>query len=112
MWKACDEWNCLNVKSWKCGINNKIISEEKKFLYKYKKINLNGISCEKCNDGYIFKNFFCFDGIHCIEKDGEGNCWKCKNDNKYISCFNSFFCCVRSIDTKSIEYNESNNFGK
>ena len=25
---------------------------------------------------------------------------------------NSFFCCVRSIDTKSIEYNESNNFGK
>ena len=38
------------------------------------KINLNGISCEKCNDGYIFKNIFCFDGIHCIEKDGEGNC--------------------------------------
>ena len=48
----------MNVKSWKCGINNKIISEEKKFLYKYKKINLNGISCEKCNDGYIFKIFF------------------------------------------------------
>ena len=102
----------MNVKSWKCGINNKIISEEKKFLYKYKKINLNGISCEKCNDGYILKNNFCFDDIHCIEKDEEGNCLKCKNDNEYISCFNSFFGCVSNIDTKSIEYNESNNFGK
>ena len=108
----CDEWHCLDVKNGKCEINNKIISEEKKFLYKCMETDLDGSSCEKCNDGYILKINFCFDDIHCIEKDEEGNCIKCKNDNEYISCFNSFFGCVSNIDTKCIECNDINNFDK
>ena len=96
----CDEdYYCLNIKTGKCEVNDKIIDEEKKYLYKCNRTNEQGIGCELCLEGYTFnKNGLCVDNSHCKDKIGE-ICEKCEEGY----CLNNLFGCVEMYFDNCLE---------
>ena len=113
----CDECNsnyyCLNKKSGKCEFNDEIESEEKKYYFKCNRTNEEGTSCEKCLDGFTLnENGLCVDDIHCSEKDNDGNCLKCQNDENENYCLNHIFGCVEYYFDNCLECNDIYDFYK
>ena len=91
----CDLYYCLDGKTGKCEYNDEIEDEEKKFYFRCNKTNEKGTACEICEEGYILnKNGLCVDEEHCVEKDEDNNCIKCKNDEEGVFCLNKDFGCV------------------
>ena len=91
----CDLYYCLDVPTGKCIYNDEVESEEKKFYYYCNRTNEQGTACEICRTGSVLdKNGLCIDLEHCVEKDKDGNCIKCKNDEEGIFCLNKYFGCV------------------
>ena len=101
----CDEYYCLDVKRGTCEYNDEIDSEEKKFYYRCNRTNKDGTECESCVIGYELKNGVCVDIKHCEEKDENGNCSKCKNDENETYCLNELFGCINIYLDNCIECN-------
>ena len=104
----CEETYCLDVKLGRCFDNDDIENEEKKFYYRCNRTNKEGTACEICeDDNYILNgNGLCFDDIHCIEKNENGECIKCQNDNNGTYCLNEYFGCEPMIFENCLECND------
>ena len=90
----CDSYYCLDAKTGQCFENDIIEDNEKKFYYRCTKTNKEGNSCEICENGYILsKNGLCVDEEHCLEKNDDGSCKKCQNNEEGIFCLNNDFGC-------------------
>ena len=106
----CDERHCLNLKTGKCGSNEKITDEKEKFYYRCLETNKEGTACAVCLDGFeLSEDGFCVDTTHCSVKEN-GVCIKCKNNRSYSSCLNSDFGCVPTSYMKCIECNYALDF--
>ena len=110
----CDEFYSYNVKTGRCEVNDRIISEEKKFYYRCNITNKEGNGCEFCIDGYeVDKNGICFDKEHCVETNGDGSCKKCQNDDYGTFCANKYFGCeIIFSDYNCLECNDIFNFNQ
>ena len=102
----CGIYYCLNIKTGKCEYNDRIINEEKKFYYRCNRTNKEGNACEVCIDNYILKDGLCVDEEHCIEKNEDGNCKKCLNDDENSFCLNYDFGCVDLFFDYCLECND------
>ena len=98
---------CLNNKTGKCIINNKIISDDKKFYYKCLKTNEDETSCDICEKDYTLKNGLCIDDIHCEIKNDQ-KCEKCLIDY----CLNNILGCIDAYDCHCLECNDIFNLRK
>ena len=96
---------CLNIKSGKCEVNDRVISEEKKFYYKCNRTNNEGTACEVCDKDFSLKNGLCVDDIHCDIKNEE-ICEKCKED----FCLNNIFGCISAYNSHCLLCNDILNF--
>ena len=99
--KECDYYYCLNQKSGQCIDNYYIENEEMKKLYYCKKTNSEGTSCEECEEGLtLSEDGYCVNLESCEEKDEDGNCTKCVDENPgyypYF-CLNKIFGCVNTF---------------
>ena len=104
----CDEdYYCLNIKTGICEINDRIVSDDKKYLYKCNKTNGEGTACDICLDGFELKNGLCIDEIHCEYKI-DGICKKCEEEY----CLNSIFGCVEMFFDNCLECNDIFNLEK
>ena len=94
----CDTFfYCLDKKTGKCEINDKIIDEKHKFYFKCNKTNDEGTKCEECNYGFILNdNGLCIDDKNCLEKNENGLCIKCNNERGDY-CLNDIFGCVKIL---------------
>ena len=110
----CDEFYSYNVKTGRCEVNDRIISEEKKFYYRCNITNKEGNGCEFCIDGYeADKNGICVDKEHCVETNGDGSCKKCQNDDYGTFCANKYFGCeIIFSDYNCLECNDIFNFNQ
>ena len=53
------------------------------------------------------ENGLCVDEEHCSEKNENGKCLKCQNDDKGIYCLNNYFGCERIFrNNKCLECND------
>ena len=96
----CSDSYCLNAKSGKCHNNQIIYDEENKIYFRCNETNKDGTACKKCLKGYVLSDDeLCVDMEHCIEKDENGDCQKCKgkNDEEGFFCLNSEFGCVKTL---------------
>ena len=98
----CDEdYYCLNIKNGNCIINDRVISEDKKYFYKCNRTNEEGNGCEICIEGFNLNNEgLCVDEIHCEEKN-DGVCVKCQEG----FCLNNMFGCVEMFFDNCLECN-------
>ena len=96
---------CLNLKTGKCDVNDRIISEEKKFYYRCNRTNEEGTACGNCLKGYTLKNGLCVDNNHCTEKNEE-ICEKCEND----FCLNNIFGCIDAYSYHCLKCDDIMNF--
>ena len=95
----CEEGYCADGKSGKCEFNFLVISEDKKFMYRCNRTDIESTACEICLDGYELKDGLCVDERHCSEKNDEGDCIRCdkiEGDN-YEQCLNDVFGCVETM---------------
>ena len=90
----CNDNYCLDLKTGKCEKNDEMISEEKKFYYRCNITNDEGTECKVCLDDFELKDGLCIDDLHCIEKNTDGDCLKCQNDEEATFCLNPMFECV------------------
>ena len=104
----CGESYCLDVKEKNCFDNDVIYDEEKKFYYRCNRTNEEGTACEICvdNNYTLNENGLCFDDAHCIEKNENGACLKCQNDNNGTYCLNEYFGCEPMIFENCLECND------
>ena len=78
----CDDFYCLDRKEQKCYDNDFLENADKLFYVACIKTNEGGTACEKCIKGYELNDEgYCVDTERCVEKDEEGNCIKCKDDD-------------------------------
>ena len=97
----CEEYYCLDVKTGQCSYNDEIEDKEKKFYFRCNRTNEEGTKCEACDDNLnIDENGLCIDYEHCTEKNEDGTCKKCQNDNEGTYCLNKEFGCVDITYTK------------
>ena len=97
---------CLDLKTGNCESNYHIIDEQKKFYYKCNITNEEGTACKICLDGYtLSEEGLCVDNIHCEEKNEDGTCSKCQDDDKGNYCLNKYFGCVSSFYGNCLECN-------
>ena len=110
----CNEYHFLDVKAGKCEINEFIEKENQKIYYRCNKTNEEGTACEICKDEFLVnKDGLCFDDEHCLEKNNEGTCKKClNNDEKGNYCLNNIFGCVEINDSNCLECNDIINLDK
>ena len=107
----CNEYHCLDVKTGKCEINQYIEKEEQKIYFRCNRTNEEGNSCEICkNDSLVIKNGFCFDDVNCEERNDDGSCLKCRNDENDAFCLNNNFGCVETYTKNCLECNNIFNF--
>ena len=103
---VCGLYYCLDAKSGKCEYNDVIEKEEKKFYYRCNRTTEEGDKCAECIDNYVLKEGLCVDEDHCVEKDENGNCEKCLNDDYYSFCLNQYFGCVDLFFDNCLECND------
>ena len=102
----CQKFYCLDIKTGKCHDNYIIYDEKEKFYYQCNRTNEEGNACEVCIDGYkVNENGLCVDDTLCEEKDDNGNCRKCKN-NEGNFCLNNNFGCVETYIKNCLECND------
>ena len=95
----CIEWSyyyCLDIHTGRCEKNDIIEDEEKKFYYLCNQTNIEGTVCDICNEGLELRNGLCINATSCNERNDDGNCRKCVEDdrNYLFYCLNSNFECV------------------
>lgn len=93
----CEDNYCLDVLNGKCESSREVISEEKKFYYRCKRTNKYGETCEECEEGFKIKNGLCIEDAHCLEKNEDGICTQCLNNEDSSFCLNPIFGCVESF---------------
>lgn len=96
-------------------INYKINNEEKKYYYRCKVTNEEGTRCEICVNNYTSnENGLCVDNedYNCVEKNEEGNCIKCRNDENGYFCLNHIFGCIKKYFNKCLECDKILDFEK
>ena len=108
----CDNDFCLDIKTGKCEDVIEIKDEDKKFYFRCNKTNAEGSECEICNPGYELKNGVCVDEEHCAEKDENGNCKKCLNDEDNSFCLNPTFGCVERFFDNCLQCDDVLDFDK
>ena len=109
----CNEYHCLDSKTGKCQINQFIEDENQKIYYRCNITNEEGNSCEICKDGFnVNEEGFCIDEDHCLEKNDEGKCNKCKKGENGFYCLNDIFGCVEINDENCLECNDILNMDK
>jgi len=107
------DFYCLDLKTGKCEYNDEIIDENKKFYYKCNKTNAEGNACEICLEGFTLnENGLCVDNSHCIEKNENGKCIKCQNDENGSYCLNQIFGCIELYFDNCLECNDIFNLDK
>ena len=85
----------MDLKTGKCEDNDIIEDENKLFYYRCNRTNKEGNACEECIEGfYPDKNGICINETYCIERNEDGACIKCKNDDIGIFCLNNIYECV------------------
>ena len=97
----CDYYYYLNQKTGNCIDNYYIENEEMKKFYYCKKSNLDGTACEECEEGHTLNDDgLCVNFENCEEKDEDGNCVKCVDENPgwypYF-CLNKIYGCVNTF---------------
>ena len=91
----CAQYFCLDAKTGQCIYNNDIRDENKKYYFRCNKTNEEGTKCEDCDENLsLDENGLCIDNIHCAEKNENGRCKICKNENGRTYCSNKVFGCV------------------
>ena len=110
----CDEGYCFDEKNKKCEKNDEIISEQKKYFYRCNFTNKDGNGCKICNEGFVLdKNGICVDNEHCLDKNDDGICKKCQNDDNGTFCVNKDFGCeIIFSDYNCLECNDIFNFNR
>ena len=109
----CNYLFCLNSKTGNCEDNEEINKEEEKIYYRCQKTNEEATACENCIQNYTLNaNGLCEDEIHCEEKNEDGVCQKCYNDEIYSFCMNSQFGCIETLNDKCLECNDILDFNK
>ena len=107
------DYYCLDLKTGKCEYNDEVIDENKKFYYKCNITNEEGTACEICLEGFTLnENGLCIDNSHCVEKDEEGNCIKCQNDENGSYCLNLIYGCIELYYNNCLECNYLFNLNK
>ena len=108
----CEQYYCLDVKTGQCIYNDEIEDEEKKFYFRCNRTNEEGTKCEICDVNLILdENGLCIDYEHCTEKNEDGTCKKCQNDNEGTYCLNKEFGCVDiSYTRKCLECDNLSDF--
>ena len=104
----CNIHYALNLKTGKCEDNDIIEYEEKKYYYRCNKTNEEGTACGICMEGFTLnENGLCVDLENCAEKNNDGTCKKCQNNEEtyYFYCANNFFGCVETYDHYCLECN-------
>ena len=91
----CEEFFCLDLKTGNC-IDNDYIEDEKNLIYfRCNKTNKEGNACEECIEGFSVNNKgICVNDTYCDERNEEGICQKCKNDENGVFCLNNIYECV------------------
>ena len=109
----CNEYHCLDLKTGKCEINQFIEKKEQKIYYRCNKTNEEGTACEICIDGFnVNKDGLCINEDACFEKNEDGACIKCLNDEKDNYCLNNIFGCVEIYDKNCLECSDILNLDK
>ena len=109
----CNDLYCLNVKTGKCVNNGKINKEEEKIFFRCNKTNDEGNACESCVQNFTLnENGLCIDENYCNERNEEGKCLNCKNNENDIFCLNDQFECVETYAENCVECNNIINFNK
>ena len=91
----CREYYCLDAKNGKCFDNDIIVDEDKKYYFRCIRTNEEGTKCEICVDGFTLdKNGFCVNDTYCSDRNEDGKCLKCQNNDEGIFCLNNIFECV------------------
>jgi len=93
----CSQDYCLDSKNGVCKRNYMVISEEEKIYFRCQRTNEEGTGCQICSYGYNLTEVgLCADIEHCIEKNEEGVCQRCQNDENHHYCLNHDFGCIES----------------
>ena len=109
----CNEFHCLDAKTGKCEINQFIEDEKQKIYFRCNKTNEEGTSCEICKDGFgVIEDGLCIDEEHCLEKNDDGKCQKCTNDENGFYCLNDIYGCVEINQENCLECNDIFNLRK
>ena len=109
----CNELYCLNAKTGYCEDNEEILKEEDKIFFRCGRTNEVATACEVCVKNYTLnENGLCVDDYHCEEKNEDGKCIKCYNDEMYSFCLNNQFECVETYSDKCLECNNILDFDK
>ena len=91
----CGQYYCLDVKTGQCRENDIIEDEDKKYYFRCHKTNEEGTKCEVCDDNlFLDESGLCIDYLHCEEKNENGTCKKCQNNNEGNYCLNKEFGCI------------------
>ena len=97
----CNDFYCLDKKENKCYDNDYLEDVNKLFYVACITTNEEGTKCAQCIDGYKLNDEgYCVDDKRCVQKDEEGKCIKCKDDNledERYYCSNSIFGCVQTF---------------
>ena len=105
----CNYYYCLDLKTGKCEDNDVIEDEEKKYYYRCNRTNTDGNACEICLDGFsLNENGLCVDMENCAEKNEDGSCKICQNNEEtnYFYCSNKFFGCIQTYKHYCLECND------
>ena len=109
----CNYLFCLNQKTGKCEDNEEINKEEEKIYFRCQKTNEEATECEECVKNFTLnEKGLCIDEEQCIEKNENGKCLTCYNDEIYSFCMNNDFECVETFVDKCLECNDILNFDK
>ena len=102
----CEDNYCLDLKTGKCENSLDIISEEKKYYFRCNRTNEEGNACEICLDGFSLINGLCIDESHCEEKNEDGTCKVCVNNEDNSYCLNPYFGCIESFFGNCLKCND------
>ena len=109
----CNYLYCLNQKTGNCEDNEEINKEEEKIFFRCSRTNDEGNACEICvNNFTLNENGLCIDENYCIERDENGKCLKCINNEYSNFCLNDQFECVETFSDNCLECNNIFNFDK
>ena len=107
------DFYCLDLKTGRCEYSDEVIDEEKKFYYKCNITNEEGTACDICLEGFsLNEDGLCIDNSHCVEKNEEGNCLRCQNDENGSYCLNPIFGCVELYYDNCLECSDLFNLDK
>ena len=110
----CQDTYCLDAKTGLCEDNDIINDIEKIFYFRCNKTNDEATECKYCLEGYELRDGLCFDEQHCIQRNNDGTCKKCKKfeDEYFEQCLSDVFGCVEGYyDENCLKCDDLSNVG-